>query len=158
MNDIYDLKNEPSGAQYQRLVEFASPICTAFVLVLRHEDRVRERARSVLANLQPYLLRTEEAGEWPGTKLPRGTAQVFHFRLNRHSAEILKGSASHLFEWLQPNLPEDLSFLRDDGSAWLTTISHEKQAYFKLSPEEARAIRRTLPELEVQERFPKPIN
>jgi len=35
---------------------------------------------------------------------------------------------------------EDLSFLRADGRPWFVTITHEKDAFFKLDPEEIRVL------------------
>jgi len=58
------------------------------------------------------------------------------------------GSAAHnLFQWQQPALPEDLCLLRADGSPWLTTISHERDAYLSLTDPELDQLSRRCPDL-----------
>jgi hypothetical protein len=38
-----------------------------------------------------------------------------------------------LYEWRQPNYPEDLCLLRQDRSPWLVSIAHENDSYLCLS-------------------------
>jgi hypothetical protein len=61
--------------------------------------------------------------------------------------EQLALAADGLFDWVEPRLPEDPCLLREDGTAWLTTIAHERDAYFTLTPEERDQLLREVPDL-----------
>jgi len=60
---------------------------------------------------------------------------------------MLKTEAHGLYDWVQPNRPEDLCFLRSDETPWLATIAHEKDAYFELSGEEKQRLTKALPNI-----------
>lgn len=51
--------------------------------------------------------------------------------------DVLADAATSLYAWRQPELPEDLAFLRADGSVVLATIAHERDAFMELAPHEA---------------------
>jgi hypothetical protein len=74
-------------------------------------------------------------------------ATVYRFRLEAESAEVLRQAADRLSDWQLPRLPEDLSLLRPDGSAWFASISHESYGYFELWPDERARVEAPLPEL-----------
>ena len=65
------------------------------------------------------------------------------------SADILVKAADGLFDWLEPRLPEDLCLLRSDGSPWLVTITHERDAYFVMSREEGLLLTSHIPSLRI---------
>jgi hypothetical protein len=93
-------------------------------------------ARLVLDWLVPFRVGREDASSWPGTELIGHTAVVYRYRLNADMVEQLALAADGLFDWVEPRLPEDPSLLREDGTAWLTTTAHERDAYFTLTAEE----------------------
>ena len=63
------------------------------------------------------------------------------------TAKILGEAVEGLFDWIEPELPEDLCILRPDGSPWLVTISHEQDAYFQLSDKEKGELTELVPDL-----------
>jgi len=65
--------------------------------------------------------------------------------------EVLTKSASGLYDWVQPSLPEDLCLLRPDETPWLVTISHERDAYLVLDAKEHVELVREIPELTLKE-------
>jgi len=90
----------------------------------------------VLQALSPHLLGVEQARVWPGTELSDSLATRHLFHLDERSLGILGDSAAGLFEWVNPGLPEDLHFLRLDGSTVLGSVAQEEDAWLELSDEE----------------------
>ncbi len=74
---------------------------------------------------------------WPGTQLIGETAEIVTIAPTRMVTEVLADAAPGLYDWRQPALPEDLAFLRADGSVLLATITHERDAFMELAPHEA---------------------
>lgn len=135
MKTIYSLRRNWARGEYLSLVDTAQDHCVFFLLVVRRFHQAS--AVGVLKRLEPFTIGSFEAKRWPGTKLlGEETATVHKFRLCRESGEVLKEVANALWDWLGPAYPEDLSFLREDGSPWFASICHEKDAFFKLTDEE----------------------
>lgn len=135
---IWNLAEEPTGEVLHQLLEYALTQCKQFLLVTQ-ETELKESGIQVLKNLEPFLLQKSEESQWPGTLLcgeGAGGATVYQYKYCPESAAIIKGVARGLYDWLGPDLPEDLCLMRSDGSPWLVTISHEKDAYLELSVEE----------------------
>ncbi len=86
---------------------------------------LNDNAKLVLKELEPYIQQINEKDKCPGTKLLGHTAVVHYYTLNNESKEILKKHAEGLYSWVQPDLPEDLSFLKQDGTSWLINTAHE---------------------------------
>jgi hypothetical protein len=130
---------EPIGEEYTQLINSALLYCDTFLFVIRPELGMSDLCKTLVNRLEPFLSQKTQESEWPGTKLSSGAADIYRFKLSRDSARILTEISDKLFAWVQPNLPEDLSFLRSSGEPWLVTISHEKDGYFNLSEEEMAA-------------------
>ncbi|SHI52094.1 hypothetical protein [Clostridium magnum] len=120
---------EPIGNVYGEIIDTASSICNQFILVERHSISLNDNAIKVLKELNPFLLEKREQQEWLGTELFGDTATVNYYSLNEKSKHILKTHAKGLYSWVQPNLTEDLSFIKDSGEAWLINIAHEYCSY-----------------------------
>ncbi len=56
------------------------------------------------------------------------TAEVIRFQLNDETVDILVDAADSFFDWEQPELPEDLAVLREEGTTWLGSITHETRS------------------------------
>jgi len=118
-----------------------------FFLIVRPDEALAESADAVLGALANYHVRTREVDEWPGTVLLGNHALRHDFTLNVSSAAILDDAVSGLYDWQHPELPEDLGLLRSDDSSWLTTIAHEREAFFVLEESEAADLVRRVPGL-----------
>jgi hypothetical protein len=138
--DDYSLKREPKGTVYHALLEHALGPCSAFLVVVRASSALSDSGRSVMRDLEPFLLTGEESSTWPGTELIGHTAHVFTYRLTAESVDVLKRASSRLFAWEQPQLPADLCLLRSPTDAWLTTIAREQDAWFHISWDEREAL------------------
>ncbi len=102
-----------------------------FSFVLREENEISEQAKTLISDLSIFLIDEKEVQEWQGTRLLLGQARLFTFYLNPESAFILCRSNDNLYEWVQPNLPEDLVFYKDNQPVFVS-ITHENDAYFQL--------------------------
>jgi hypothetical protein len=143
---VYTLTSEPSGAIYHDLIAHGAQICARAQLVMRRTIGAAAEATSVLRELSEFLLEERAVSAWPGTRLLFShTAQLFTYRLSSQCADILTSSVNALFEWVQPNRPEDLSLLFPDGTPWLTTIAHERDAYLSMTEEQAADFFRAYP-------------
>jgi hypothetical protein len=144
----FDVPIEAQAEVHVSLLRFAAsvglPECS---LVVRDEDGLDESAQRVLLELLPFLISSGPSSEWPGTRLIGHTATVMKYTFGTRMAEVMIESAATLYEWEEPRMPEDPCLFREDGSAWLTTIAHERIAYLTLSPEERLALLASAPQL-----------
>jgi hypothetical protein len=94
---------------------------------------------------------SEEAMHWPGTIVHDDSdkATLLKFRVTPALVRSLRDTARTPFDWMGPDLPEDLSFLRADGTPWFVSIAHEKDAFFKLTDDEVEAVKTQLGGLEL---------
>jgi len=132
---------------YRDLIEAGSRRGLTALLVVGDHAGVGTAGQDLLAALRPALIAQTAGSEWPGTRLHGGTAMLHHFELNAESVALLTEAAESLYDWVQPALPQDLCLLRPDGTPWLVTIAHERDAYLELSGAEQRELFNELPEL-----------
>lgn len=145
------LTQEPRAKVYRNLIAQARRHCDQFLLVVRGEVGKSTSLLRALNDLQPFLIEQAQAAEWPGTLLLDGEAVVSRYRLCEESVELLTKLADGLYDWQQPDLPEDLCLLRRGGEPWLVSISHERDAYLDLLDHEMAAVQDDLPELLVSD-------
>ncbi|MBU1355436.1 MAG: hypothetical protein KJ620_02610 [Candidatus Edwardsbacteria bacterium] len=147
MRNIYNLYREPQDSNYKAIIDMTSKFASYFLVVIRYSVKMNKKAEIILNALRPFIESSNDCNEWPGTKLTNEFALVNVYNLNYKSLEIIKGSVSNLYDWLQPSLPEDICFLRADKSPFLVTISHEKDGYLELYQREYNELINTYPEL-----------
>lgn len=129
-----NLREEPQGKAYRELIDRALVHSETFLLVVQDQSEPLEPSgEELLKRLAPFLIAKARESEWPGTTLIGSAADVYRYRLTPGSAQVLKEAVDSLFDWQHPHLPEDLSFIRPDGTPWLVTITHERDAYFFLT-------------------------
>jgi hypothetical protein len=145
----FDFLCEPSGDLYRRLIVFAASSQSVALLVVRPDMDLSAHGRKVVSDLQPFIIERVRSSKWPGTELLIDGAEVVYFRLSPDSAKILQSAAQSLYDWCQPELPEDLCFLLEDREPWLITIAHERDGYLRLNEWERRRLERALPDLKL---------
>ena len=145
----YDLLAEPRGEGYRKLLRASLDYGISFLLVVNPGiGHLADPGQRVMAELHPYLLSKDRKTQWPGTMLfGDESALVSRFSLTPRTSAILGGAVEGLFEWIGPGFPEDLSILRADGSPWLVTISHERDAYLELRDWERATLTEHVPSL-----------
>lgn len=150
MNELttYNIAEPVTGQDYGELLRALSPIAASFGLIVRMPFAVlHEQARVVLERLGEHLIDATETQTWPGSQIVgRMTVERFLFRLDASSLDVLVSSASSLYDWVNPMLPEDLHFLRADGSAVLGTVAQENDAWLELTPAEYERIADRIPQ------------
>ena len=144
---VIEFRSEPKGRLYRMLLDQAAKTCPAFLLVRRPAEPLSPSGDDVQKRLSAFLISEKQSSGWPGTQLLGHEATVFKYEFRPDSLKILTRSASRLFQWRQPELPEDLCLLRQDGSPWLVSIAHESDAYLELSGDEERQLSAEMPEL-----------
>lgn len=103
----------------------------------------------VLEPLRDVILLRRNVTEWPGTQLfSKKEVELVEFRLAPECLEYLSRIARGLYSWTFPALPEDLHFVRHDGTPWLVSIAHERDAYFVIDETEQTELVQALPWLD----------
>jgi hypothetical protein len=134
----FDVTGRIEGAKYEALLRSASPLAASVGLIVRSDMVVlTRRAQGVLEALAPYLMRSNPVSAWPGTRLfGDRRSRRYLYRLQPETLDVLVSSASDLYEWINPELPEDLHFLRADGSTVLGTVAQEHDAWVEIHARE----------------------
>lgn len=144
----YVLTSNPTGAEYEALVDFCCSASFEMILVVRDPRTEADPSlRQTLADLSPHLIRTTTTSEWPGTILYGDEADVHRYRVCSELQAELKRMVTNLFDWVHPDAPEDPCFFRKDGSVLLVTTSHERDAYLLLTDGEHTTVQRRFPVL-----------
>jgi hypothetical protein len=138
--DTYWLTCEPTGPLYRHLVRVAV-LETASAYVVLRDGKITPSVQNALEQLSIDELGRKNVREWPGTTLlGRDSATLVDYRCTRTLANGLTSLADRLYDWLGPSLPEDLGFVRSDGSVWMASISHERCAFLWLSSQELSSL------------------
>lgn len=145
MKKTYTLWREQVG-DFAVLTRAAMAKCSYFSVVVR-DSQTSHGAMKLLENLREHLVKQEERADWPGTVLYGRTASVFTYRLDPASALVLLQSASAFSSWLEPDRPEDVSFLRADFSLWLASVAHEGDVFLELESQEFLSLAQLAPQL-----------
>ncbi|BBW96061.1 stage III sporulation protein AH [Geobacillus icigianus] len=123
------IKQNPEKDVYRNLLDLSFEICDQFHLVLRKDMGPLTTYEPILKRLENSLIVMKEESEWASTILGSGqTALVYYYRTDANANKVLTEVTNSLYDWVQPHLPEDLSFFKQ-GKEWLVTISHEKESY-----------------------------
>ena len=147
--NTYTLKQDQIGGDFKNLLEAAKKYASFFGFVIQDELGIDNNCQSVIEELGAYKIKESLESSWPGTKLSGSKkARVFCFKYDSDSLIVLLKVSNSFHEWVQPNLPEDLFFLRKDKSVWFVNISHEKDSYFNLGENELESLLIDLPHLE----------
>jgi hypothetical protein len=139
--------DEPRGSIYQHVLEASLADASIVYVVLRESVDVSAMARRCLTKLEPFLMSNQMVREWPGTALFSGEAHRLSYHWNDSCRRVLASCAEGLYEWLQPERPEDLGLLRSDGSVWLASVAHERDAWLELEFAECDRLLRVCPEI-----------
>ncbi|KIL43211.1 hypothetical protein [Jeotgalibacillus campisalis] len=117
------------GKRYKELIDFLSKHCNRFAFVENRQMMEIEEDRlayidNLISNIEVHLIERKTQREWETTKLRGNTAYVFYFQLNNATRQFLKEHSHSLFDWISPELPEDLIFYQNDKCI-LAGCSHE---------------------------------
>jgi hypothetical protein len=142
----FDILREPRGQVLDQLIELAVQACDRFT-VERSQMRLSPDAELVYSRLAPFLMECADVSETPGSILvPPDTITLCTYFLEPGSAAVLREATDHLYGWVEPDLPQDLCFLRGSDT-WLINQAADEAACLVMTDEEADAIRIAIPGL-----------
>lgn len=133
----HSLTAEISGDLYRQCLRLVAAQSHEAYLIVRHSVPLSALGARIVEDMHAFERTREETTSWPGTQLLGGdSATRIVCRPDGRFLDWALSLTGALYEWGQPDLPEDLGFLRSDGSVWLASISHERDAFMDLSLEE----------------------
>jgi hypothetical protein len=123
----YLLNKPPVGNLYLELLDFMLVVSDRFYLVVRSDVQYDHNTENILNGLKPFMLNSLSSVEWPGTEIldENKKATIYFYKVTPASIDFLRVNSSDLFQWKGPNYPDDLSFLRKDGSIIVMNTAHE---------------------------------
>ena len=132
----YDLMDEPSGHSYSALLECALRQCDTAVVSVDDTVGLNDSGQRMLSELHSALISETQIG----------STRLLRLRFDRDLTSLFE-LPGRLFAWRQPDNPENLSLLRQDGSPWLISIASERLGYVELAPFERLLLGRSAPAL-----------
>ncbi|GMO47712.1 MAG: hypothetical protein Ta2G_03300 [Termitinemataceae bacterium] len=126
---IYCMK-ENIICDFTELLTTLLGLSNEFSYIIRRDYIITEEEKEILNNFKEHLLYEDVVDSWPGTKLLCGKkANIFFYRFNQQSCELLINMNKELYEWQHPYMPEDLCFYKNSIPIF-ASIAHEKYSYF----------------------------
>jgi hypothetical protein len=145
--DTYWIYRQPSGKDYAQLIEFCAKRCPKCTFTMEHPQQFGKNCDQFLASQKGQLIEVANQMEWPGTRLVSSSARVHWYRVTAELIAALRAKVSSLYDWVLPDLPEDLAFYWADGSPLLGTSSHERFAFINLAEKELDEFKQEVPGL-----------
>ncbi len=142
----FGFREEPNGDAYATLLRFLSARWPFFQLVVQPDLPLSPQGASMLRDLAEHVASgPTRVSCWPGTQLCGREAELWKFISHPDAVEVLINNSNGLFEWTQPKLPEDLSFVGSDESVGLLVVAHECDAGVWLDEVERAELLNLLP-------------
>ena len=69
------------------------------------------------------------------------------YTLSKQTLDATLRASKSLFDWVSPDLPEDLHLLRSDESVVLGVVANEQDAWLELDDFDLAHLRKSVPEL-----------
>jgi len=148
ITNSYSITQEPEADVYCKLLQYALIPCSLASVVVRPDLPLTSHGNQLLEELSPFLQEKVISNEWPGTQLVEGNAVVHYFAYDKRSVDILLKHSTRLYQWVQPDLPEDLGLLRSLEKPWLVSIGHEKDSYLLMDEAEMTDFVKVIPEIQ----------
>lgn len=134
----YRIVGEPRGESLEAILAQSLDVCDGFLFALTDMHR-SGHAEQLIADMEPFLISRIETNEYPAATLPWGTVTVCRYRLTATSVRTLGEATSRLYDWQEPDLPNDLCLMRGD-EAWLITMASDRVAILALEEAERSAL------------------
>ncbi|MGO4106432.1 leucine-rich repeat domain-containing protein [Paenibacillus sp. YAF4_2] len=137
------------GEAYEQLIDLAIRNSECFVLGEKIPANIAEcRYIKVLEALEPYLMKTIVIQNGNMDEVIRiknsykshafySAGTYYFYRCCEGSGNLLKQLANRLSDWIYPNLPENLCFLKDGGGDYLYSVVHEDMYGLDVTEQEA---------------------
>lgn len=152
---------DPKGNAYKELIKYAVQRTSRFMLGVGGYsapcgddfEYIQPSPPELLNRLQPYLLEVRrvtqeevlaaiENEEEMDSLLDHGMSgagEFYYYRCCEASGQILAEAVHGLYDWCSP-LPEDLTFLNEDGTLFLGSVAHERMGIINVEYSERREL------------------
>ncbi|WP_256993261.1 stage III sporulation protein AH [Priestia flexa] len=123
------ITEDVKGKKYKALIDLLLRHCDRFAFVenrqlIEYEEEWLAYINNLTEGIAEHFIERKIQQEWETTKLSEGSAYVFYYHFNNSTKQFLNEYSNSLFNWISPDLPEDLQFYRDD-TCMLAVCSHE---------------------------------
>jgi hypothetical protein len=146
----FEIVREPRGRAFKDLIAHSLTSCDEFLIALTHRQ-LSDHAQDTLKELNQYLITCEEVTEYPAGVLPWGTIQVCRYLLSPGSAQVLQNAATGLYDWVEPDLPNDLCLMRG-RDPWLITMASDRLAVIISESSDIALLKARIPSITLRER------
>lgn len=148
LRQSYTIIQEPRGPAYERLLQCGLDTATFLGFIVQPRRVYPPAALGLLNDLEQHLVEKRLVNEWPGTRLLGSRSEEQRlYSYDSSAVEVVRGHTQRLFEWQNPELPDDLHLLRYDRSTWLASIAHEDDAWLELTSHEYAQLRTEWPDI-----------
>lgn len=134
------IKDNLSSQDFLSLLNLSLKFTQKVSLVVRDELGVSSKCMQFLSSINDHFLASKKVSEWPGTKLLNTMATQYIYRNSRDLLGKISKNISNYSDFIQPNFPEDIAFLRENNIPWFVSISHEKECLFNINQSEKEAL------------------
>ncbi len=141
--NIYNLSIEINIDLYKRILLFAAQLKSRIVFIIREPEKINKEFFKLMENEKLLFFRNTK--EWPGT-ISLKEYSLYCYEFDEGSVCRITGLVPELWDWISPDFPEDISFLRTNGKPWFISITHEKDCYFILDESEKKVVENILGE------------
>ena len=143
--EYWELIENPTGETYRDLIKLLCDYSDTFYFVTRKELKYDPE---ILAMFEPFVIETYQTKEWANTETKGPAATVYVIEANRDTCKLLQQAAKSLYDWVAPNLPEDLTFKKNDF-AWFSCTTHEEFGGFSIRSDYYRKLLDQVPGLKI---------
>lgn len=124
--ETWVVAENPQGEVYRNLMRVLVDYSDKFYFVTRKELSYDQNK---LKLFEPYMIKTYKTKEWAGTITLGPHATVYEIEANEQTYSLLVELADSLYDWVSPELPEDLTFIKN-GFEWFYSTTYEAFACF----------------------------
>lgn len=126
--EYWDLTENPKDEIYKSLVKKLCNYSDKFYFITRKELKYNQE---IIKQFEPYFIETYKTKKWAGTETKTAAATVFVIESNEETCKLLVKYASSLYDWIAPELPEDLTFIKNNFT-WFSCTTHNEYAGFSI--------------------------
>ncbi|WP_153721100.1 hypothetical protein [Sporosarcina cascadiensis] len=129
--DYWEIDGNPTGVVYENLMKVLCVHSDEFYFITRNELTYDW---SLLDYFAPYIKSNYKTKTFAQTITKGPAATVYVIESTPDTLKLLIKSANSLYDWVAPQLPEDLIFF-ENNVEWFSCTIHEEQATFWLRSE-----------------------
>ncbi|MEN2768667.1 hypothetical protein [Ornithinibacillus xuwenensis] len=134
--EYWTLLENPTGSTYRNLMQVLCEHSEVFYFITRKELTYDW---NTMKQFTPYIMETYKTKKWANTITKGPAATVYVVEANVETCSLLQHVAHSLYDWVAPNLPEDLTFMKNKFE-WFSCTTHEEFGGFTIRSDYYRNI------------------